>query len=113
MPFVYPPRQCQFVALAMQRFGVDGRSRRFRLGVIAENTRRPLRQSVFPLLNPIGVRASCWDSSTIVCSPPDSGKRTFAAKAGLWFRRGRLVMVSSVSGIYAKVRQNSTDIKSR
>jgi len=26
-------------------------------------------------------------------------------KAGLWFRRGRLVMVSPVSGIYAKVRQ--------
>jgi hypothetical protein len=26
-------------------------------------------------------------------------------KAGLWFRRGRLVMLSPVSGIYAKVRQ--------
>jgi hypothetical protein len=30
---------------------------------------------------------------------------TLALKAGLWFRRGRLVMLSPVSGIYAKLRQ--------
>jgi hypothetical protein len=32
----------------------------------------------------------------------DGGKFTFALKAGVWFRRGRLFMVSSVHGDYRR-----------
>jgi len=35
----------------VQGFDIDGRSRRFRFGVIAEDACRPLKELVFPLLD--------------------------------------------------------------
>jgi hypothetical protein len=39
----------------MECFDIDGWARRFRLGVNAENARRPLKELVFPSLDLIGV----------------------------------------------------------
>jgi hypothetical protein len=45
-------------------------------------------------------RKSNWaTSSASVFSPFTAASATFAFKAALWFRRGRLVMVSPVHGI--------------
>jgi hypothetical protein len=83
----------------MQRFDVDGRACRFRLSFIAENARRPLNELIFPLLDLVGVHIELLHNSTSVCSPLMAASATFALKAGLWFRRGRLIMVSLVPGI--------------
>ena len=42
----------------------------------------------------LGCTSNCWASSASVFSPLMAASATFALKAGLWFRRGRLVMVS-------------------
>ena len=41
-----------------------------------------------------GCTSYCWASSASVFSPLMAATATFALKAGLWFRRGRLVMVA-------------------
>lgn len=38
--------------------------------------------------------SNSWESATTVCSFPIAVSAAFALEAGLWFRRGRLVMVS-------------------
>src|SRR3954471_427017 len=38
--------------------------------------------------------SNCWASSASVLSPFTAARATFALKAGVWFRRGRLVIVS-------------------
>src|SRR3954469_23495159 len=40
--------------------------------------------------------SNCCANSASVLSPRTAAKATFALKAGVWFRRGRLVMVSPV-----------------
>src|SRR3954465_9783527 len=40
--------------------------------------------------------SNCCANSASVLSPLTAAKATFALKAGVWFRRGRLVMVSPV-----------------
>jgi hypothetical protein len=91
--------QCQFANFGVQRFDIDGRTRWLRLRVIAEHTRRPSRSWSFHCLIWLACTSNCWDNSTSVCSPRMAASATFALKAGLWFRRGRLVMVSPVPGI--------------
>ena len=49
--------------------------------------------------------STCSDNSTSVYSLPMAESATFALKMGMWFRRGRFVMVSPASGIQAKVMQ--------
>ena len=41
-----------------------------------------------------GCTSNCWASSASVFSPLTAASATFALKAGVWFRRGRLVIVS-------------------
>lgn len=52
--------------------------------------------------------SNCWDNSTSVCSPRMAASATFALKAGLWFRRGRLVVLSPVPASKPKSGRNST-----
>eukprot|EP01035_Chromulina_nebulosa_P039519 gene39518-biopygen26411 len=82
----------------MERLHIDGWDRWFRLAFIAENASHPLKELVFPLLD-LAWTSNCWDNSTSVCSPLMAASATFALKAGQWFRRRRLVMISPVSGI--------------
>src|SRR3954470_10201289 len=42
----------------------------------------------------LGWTSNCWASSASVFSPLTAAKATFALKAGEWFRRGRLLIVS-------------------
>src|SRR3954447_14175228 len=42
----------------------------------------------------LGWTSNCWASSASVFSPLTAAKATFALKAGVWFRRGRLLIVS-------------------
>jgi hypothetical protein len=51
------------------------------------------------LLSGIQQTSNCAASSASVFSPFTAASATLALKAGLWFRRGRLVMVSPVHGI--------------
>src|SRR4051794_27895121 len=44
--------------------------------------------------------SNCCANSASVLSPRTAAKATFALKAGVWFRRGRLVMVSPVRHAY-------------
>src|SRR3954452_11739242 len=43
--------------------------------------------------------SNCLANSASVLSPRTAAKATFALKAGVWFRRGRLVIVSPVRHI--------------
>ncbi len=65
--------QCQFADFRVQRFDIDGRTRRLRFRFIAPNTPVAPRELVFPLLDLAGRTSNCWDNSTSVCSP-DGGK---------------------------------------
>src|SRR4051812_29459398 len=42
----------------------------------------------------LGWTSNCWASSASVFSPLTAAKATFALKAGVWFRRGCLLIVS-------------------
>src|SRR3954452_14147305 len=42
----------------------------------------------------LGWTSNCWASSASVFSPLTAARATFALKAGVWFRRGRLLIVS-------------------
>src|SRR3954449_10032375 len=42
----------------------------------------------------LGWTSNCWASSASVFSPLTAARATFALKAGEWFRRGRLLIVS-------------------
>src|SRR3954464_4467285 len=44
--------------------------------------------------------SNCCANSASVLSPLTAAKATFALKAGVWFRRGRLVIVSPVRHAY-------------
>jgi len=91
----------------MQRLHVDRRlGHRFRR--IAKDPRRAFQQLVAPLLDLVRFSADCmqslagkrWTSKSCassirVFSPLIAPTATLALKAGLWFRRGRLVMVIS------------------
>src|SRR5450432_1799919 len=46
--------------------------------------------------------SKCSASWAIVRSPLTAARATFALKAGEWFRRGRLLMVSPVHGDYRR-----------
>jgi hypothetical protein len=83
----------------MRGFDIDGRSRWFSFGVITENACRPLKELVLPLLDLIGMHVELLGQFHQRLSPLMAASATFALKAGLWFRRGRLVMVSPVPGI--------------
>ena len=77
--------------------------------------RAPLRDLVRPLgvcsQTPAGNRrtSNCSANSASVLSPLMAASATFALNTGLWFRRGRLVMVlSSLSAIMPIMRGSST-----
>src|SRR3954452_7388954 len=42
----------------------------------------------------LGWTSNCWASSASVFSPLTAARATFALKAGVWFRRGRLLIVT-------------------
>jgi hypothetical protein len=48
--------------------------------------------------------SNCSASSAIVFSPRIAASATFALKAGLWLRRGRLLMVTPALGHHADLR---------
>src|SRR5215471_3325777 len=50
----------------------------------------------------LGWTSKCSASWAMVRSPLTAAKATFALKAGEWFRRGRLLMVSPVHGDYRR-----------
>src|SRR5688500_7320076 len=54
----------------------------------------PSRSSAFQAVIWFGRTSSCCASSASVFSPSRAARATFALKAGLWFRRDRLVIVS-------------------
>ncbi len=80
-------------------FDIDGWTCRFRLRFIAENACRPIKELVFPLFDLVGMHVELLGQFHQRLLTSDRGERHFALKAGLWFRRGRLVMVSPVPGI--------------
>jgi hypothetical protein len=77
----------------MQVLDVDRRSR-VGPGARAEDRRRALQQLAAPLRDLVRMQSKCWASSASVFSPLMAAIATLALKAGLWFRRGRLVMVA-------------------
>src|SRR3954471_14777037 len=54
----------------------------------------PSRSSAFQAVIWLGWTSNCWASSASVFSPLTAARATFALKAGEWFRRGRLLIVS-------------------
>src|SRR6186713_31820 len=54
----------------------------------------PSRSSVFQAVIWLGWTSNCCASSASVFSPLTAARATFALKAGVWFRRGRLLIVS-------------------
>src|SRR6202163_2665270 len=52
----------------------------------------------------LGWTSKCSASWAMVRSPLTAARATFALKAGEWFRRGRLLMVSPVHGDYRRCR---------
>jgi hypothetical protein len=50
----------------------------------------------------LGGYQTCSASWAIVRSPLTAASATFALKAGVWFRRGRLFMISPVHGDYRR-----------
>ena len=75
---------------------------RVRLSV-AENPGSP-----FEGLIPPGLDDICAASPASAVSPLTAASATFALKAGLWFRRGSLAMVSLVPGIMPQSGRQST-----
>ncbi len=70
-----------------------------RLGGVAEHTGSAIQQLPAPLLGGLwviwlGCTSNCRAHSASVLSPWMAAKATFALNAGLWFRRGRLAMLS-------------------
>src|SRR5215207_6101615 len=57
----------------------------------------------------LGCTSNCWANSARVFSPFTAARATFALKAGVWFRRGRLLMVSPVwQPFWPRSGRNST-----
>src|SRR4051812_517869 len=54
----------------------------------------PSRSCAFQAVIWLGWASNCCASSASVFSPLTAAKATFALKAGVWFRRGRLLIVS-------------------
>lgn len=88
----------------MQCFDIDSGCRRFRFGYIAKKPGRPT-ELVFPVLDLVFLQVDLLRQFHQRLLTPDGGKRHLCLEIGVWFRRGRLVMVSPASGIQAKVRQ--------
>jgi hypothetical protein len=77
----------------MQDLDVDRRSR-VDLGATIEHRRRALQELAAPLRDLVRMHVECWARSASVFSPLMAAIATFALKAGLWFRRGRFVMIA-------------------
>src|SRR4029453_13337384 len=60
-------------------------------------TGAPLSKCAFPEVILLGGTSNCSASCANVRSPLTAANATFALKAGVWFRRGRLFIVSPVS----------------
>lgn len=85
----------------MEFLHVD-RWRRFCLAVAAEDLGCPFEKLRSPRRDLIGVDVKLLGQFGRACgtySPLIAASATFALKAGLWFRRGRLLIVSPVNGI--------------
>src|SRR5215204_371746 len=69
----------------------------------------PSRSWAFHWVIWLGGTSNCWASSAKVFSPFTAARATFALKAGEWFRRGRLLMVSPVwQPFWLRSGRNST-----
>lgn len=66
-------------------------------GLVAENARRLLKERVFHCLSWLPCHVELLAEFHQRLSAPGRGKRHFRLEAGLWLRRGRLVMLSAVS----------------
>src|SRR3954447_23388474 len=77
----------------MQDLDVDRRSR-VGPGAITEDRRRPLQELSAPLRDLARMHVELLGQPPSVFSPLMAAIATFALKAGLWFRRGRFVMVA-------------------
>jgi hypothetical protein len=87
------------------------RWRSFCLPVAAEDPGGPFEKLRSPGRDLIGVDVKLLRQFGRACgtySPLIAASATFALKAGLWFRRGRLLMVSPVHGIMPILGKNST-----
>ena len=91
--------QCQYADLGVQCFDIDSWACRFCLRFITENGCRSLKELVFLLFDFVGMHVKLLGRFHQRLLASDSGRGHFALKAGLWFQRGRLVMVSPVPGI--------------
>ncbi len=65
----------------MQRFDVDGWTRRFRLGFIAENACRSLKELVFSLLDLVGVHVKLLGQFHQRLFASDGGERYFCLES--------------------------------
>src|SRR5215218_1276201 len=69
----------------------------------------PSRSWAFHWVIWLGCTSNCWANSARVVSPFTAARATFALKAGEWFRRGRLLMVSPVwQPFWLRSGRNST-----
>src|SRR3954447_8722336 len=78
--------------------------------VSAPNTSAaPSRSWAFHWVIWLGWTSKCWANSARVLSPFTAARATLALKAGEWFRRGRLLMVSPVwQPFWLRSGRNST-----
>jgi hypothetical protein len=83
-----------FYQRLFERLHVDGRLRRSVAATGTENIGSPALKLRFPRGDLIGVDVELLRKLSQRSIALDGGKRTFALKAGAWFRRGRLLMVS-------------------
>src|SRR5438034_6977319 len=78
----------------MKQLHVDGRLCRSVAAPWTENIGSPAFELRLPRCDLIGMDVELLRQLSQGSIALDSGKRHFALKAGVWFRRGRLVMVS-------------------
>jgi len=92
----------------MQRLRVDRRRGCLGLRLRTENASGPVKKLTAPLrVIWLGWASNCCARSVGVFSPFTAASATRALKAGLWFRRGHLVMVSLVADITPLSGRNS------
>ena len=78
----------------MERLHVDGRLRAAVAAARTEHIGCPFLELCFPRRDLIGVDVKLLASSATVRSPLMAASATLALKPGVWFRRGRLLIVS-------------------
>ncbi len=94
--------QRQLTDLGVKGFQIDGWRHRFGTSLSPKYPGGLFEQLRLPLGDLVGGTSNCCVSWANVFSPLIAAKATFALKAGAWFRRGRLLIVSLDSGHFAR-----------